>query len=248
MSGHSKWHNIRERKGRVDAQKGKMFTKIAREIFMAVKEGGQDMEANYRLKIAIGKAKEVNMPAENIKRTIEKAKGAAGGEGYEQLTYEGYGPHGVAVIIEAATDNRNRTAGEIRSIFSKYSGNLGETGCVGWMFTKKGLITVEKSKANEDSLMELVLNAGASDFKVSETSFEIETEPADFHRVKSALENAKIPVESADITMIPQNTVKLAKEQAGSILKLMELLEEHDDVQQVNANFDIPDEVLQELA
>lgn len=248
MSGHSKWHNIRERKGKVDSQRGKLFTKIAKEIFIAVKEGGSDPDTNYRLKICIGKAKEVNMPADNIKRTVDKAKGAASGEGYEQITYEGYGPNGVAIIIEAATDNRNRTAGEVRNIFSKYNGNLGETGCVGWMFAKKGLIVVAKSKANEDTLMELALNEGATDFKVEETSYEIETEPTDLHKVKIALESAKVPIESSNIIMMPQNTVKLTKDQAGQILKLMEILEDHDDVQQVHANFDIPDEVLKELA
>lgn len=248
MSGHSKWHNIRERKGKVDAQRGKMFTKLAKEMFIAVKEGGADPDTNYRLKMIIAKAKEVNMPSDNIKRTMEKAKGASSGEGYEQITYEGYGPNGVAILVEAATDNRNRTAGEIRNLFAKYNGNLGEVGCVGWMFKKMGLIIVDKSNANEDSLMELALNEGASDFKAEETSFEIETEPHDFHKIKTALEAAKIPILSANITMIPQNTVKLNKDQAGQVLKLVEILEEHDDVQAVHANFDIPDEVMQELA
>jgi len=248
MSGHSKWHNIREKKGKVDAQRGKIFTKIAKEIFIAVKEGGPDPDTNYRLKICIGNAKEVNMPADNIKRTIEKAKGAASGEGYEQMTYEGYGPNGVAVIIEAATDNRNRTAGEVRNIFSKYGGNLGEIGCVGWMFSKKGLITVDKTKANEETLMELALNEGAADFKVEETYYEIETEPTDLHKVKIALEGAKISIESSDIIMMPHNTVKLTKDQAGQVLKFMDILEDHDDIQKVHANFDIPDEVMKELA
>ncbi|MFH1454280.1 MAG: YebC/PmpR family DNA-binding transcriptional regulator [Armatimonadota bacterium] len=248
MSGHSKWHNIREKKGKMDAKRGKMFTKIAKEIFMAVKEGGADPEVNYRLKIAIGKAKEVNMPADNIKRTIDKATGAGGAENYETIVYEGYGPNGVAIIIEVATDNRNRTAGEVRSLFSKYGGNLGETGCVGWMFAQKGLITVDKTASEEEKLMEVAINAGASDFKTLESSYEIETEISDFHKVKTALEDNKIKLESANIIMIPQNTVELNKDQASSILKLMEAIEEHDDVQQVHANFDIPEEILQELA
>ncbi len=248
MSGHSKWHNIREKKSKMDAQKGKLFTTVSREIMMAVKEAGPEPESNYRLKMAIQKAKDVNMPQDNIKRTIERASGA-GGENIEEVIYEGYGPHGVAIIVEAATDNRNRTAAEIRNLFSKSGGSLGEAGCVAWMFDKKGLIEISAEKiANEDELMMMALEAGAEDLKKEEDVFQILTEPSKLNQVRIFLEGGKIPIESAEISMMPRNTVVLDKNQAPQLLRLMETLEEQNDVQQVYANFDIPAQILEEVS
>lgn len=247
MSGHSKWHNIKIKKSKVDAKKGKVFTKIAREIYMAVKEGGSDQESNYRLKIAVSKAKDANMPGDNIKRTIEKASGIGESANYEGVTYEGYGPHGIAILLEAATDNRNRTAAEVRNIFSKHDGGLGESGCVAWMFEKCGLITVPANKISEENLLAAALECGALDMKQYENTFEITTSVKNFHITKQCFEEKNIPFDSAEITMAPKNTIKLEKEQAKAILKLMEELEDHDDVQQVYANFDIPSQILEEL-
>jgi YebC/PmpR family DNA-binding regulatory protein len=248
MSGHSKWHNIREKKSKMDAQKGKLFTTVSREIMMAVKEAGPEPESNYRLKMAIQKAKDVNMPQDNIKRTIERASGA-GGENIEEVIYEGYGPHGVAIIVEAATDNRNRTAAEIRNLFSKSGGSLGEAGCVAWMFDKKGLIEISAEKiASEDELMMMALEAGAEDLKKEEDVFQILTEPSKLNQVRIFLEGGKIPIESAEISMMPRNTVVLDKNQAPQLLRLMETLEEQNDVQQVYANFDIPAQILEEVS
>ncbi|MEW6276987.1 MAG: YebC/PmpR family DNA-binding transcriptional regulator [Candidatus Eremiobacterota bacterium] len=246
MAGHSKWHNIKIRKGKQDAIRGKVFTKVSREILMAARSGSSDPEANFRLKMAIAKAREVNMPMSNVERIIEKASGA-GADAMEELTYEGYGPAGVAIIVEAATDNRNRTAAEIRVTFSKNGGNLGETGCVGWMFDRRGVITVAAG-VDEEKLLEVAMEGGALDMSGDEDGFEILTEPTELHACKDAVEKAGFKVESASIAMIPKNTVEVSRADAPTVLKLMELLEEHDDVQQVYANFNIPSEVLEELA
>lgn len=247
MSGHSKWHNIRVKKEKVDARKGKVFTRISKEIMLAVREGGPDPESNFRLAAVISKGKEVNMPHSNIQRAIDRASGAAGAEAIEEYLYEGYGPHGVAILVEAATDNRNRTVPEIRNIFGKSGGSLGEAGCVAWMFDKKGVIRVSKEAVSEDALMEIVLEAGAEDLSQEDDVFEVTTDPSAFMAVKKAIEANKIPVESSDITMIAKNDVKLDKSQAQSVLKLLEILEDNDDVQNVYANFDLSEEVLAEL-
>ena len=231
----------------MDAQRGKIFTKVAREITVAVRSGGSaDHTGNMRLKLALQKAKEANLPNDNVQRAIQKGLGAAEGANYEELTYEGYGPAGVAIMVEAMTDNRNRTAGEIRHLFSKYGGNLGETGCVNWMFAKKGLFVIEKTetKLTEEELMLLALEAGAEDFKADdEDSYEIITAPEDFPAVQDMLTENKIPTTVAQISMIPQNTIELQEDDVTKTLKLMEMLEDHDDVQEVYTNADFPDDV-----
>ncbi len=228
MSGHS----------------GKVFTRLAKEIIVAARLGGGDPENNMRLKTAIQKAKEANIPNENITRAIQRGTGELGGSSYEEITYEGYGPGGVAVMIESMTDNRNRTAGEIRHIFSRNGGSLGETGCVAWMFQEKGIIVIEKdgNEPGEDDLMLLALDSGADDFKVEEDSYEIFTEPGDLQMLKEALEKEGIKIALAEVTMVPQNTIKLEGEKAEQVMRLMETLEEHDDVQNAYANFDIDEE------
>lgn len=250
MSGHSKWANIKRTKAKVDAARGKIFTKIGRELMVAVKLGGPNPEANMRLKMVIQKARDANMPMENIKRAIERASG--GGEGnYEEMIYEGYGPGGVGVIMEIMTDNRNRTAGEIRHLFSRHGGNLGETGSVGWMFDRKGLVVINKEEnegRDEDELLMLALDAGAEDFKDEGDQFEVITPPDDYQAVREALEKAGVKVASAQSAMIPKNTVELTGEDAEKMLRLMEALEEHDDVQNVYANFDIPDDEMEKIS
>ena len=247
MAGHSKWKNIRIRKGKQDSLRGAAFTKVSREILMAARNGSADPEANFRLKMAIMKARSVNMPLSNVKSIIDRAQGAAEAQ-IEELVYEGYGPAGVAMIVEAATDNRNRTASEVRLLFSKNGGNLGETGCVGWMFDRRGVLSVAREKHDEEKALEVALEAGALDLTSDEESFEVVTEPTDLHVVKEALEAAGFKVETASFSMIPKNGVEVSKADAPAVLKLYELLEELDDVQQVYANFLIPDEVLEELA
>ncbi|HEY4000003.1 MAG TPA: YebC/PmpR family DNA-binding transcriptional regulator [Candidatus Xenobia bacterium] len=247
MSGHSKWHNIRLKKGKVDAQRGKMFTKISREILMAAKAGGGDPEANLTLKNAIIRAREVNMPADNIKRVIEKATGGAEGANFEEIMYEGYGPHGVAVLVDAATDNRNRTAADMRNLFAKNNGNLGDSGCVAWMFDKKGVISIPGDAITEDKLFELAIDAGAEDVKPTDDGFEVLTAPTDFAKVLGAIEKAKVKTESAELSMIPKTVVILGAPEARAVLKLMDVLEDYDDVIHVYANFDIPAEVLEEV-
>ncbi len=249
MSGHSKWSQIKHKKANTDAKRGKAFTKIVKEISIAARLGGGDPEGNPRLRTVIEKAKEVNMPHDNIKRAIMKGTGELPGVSYEEIVYEGYGPAGVAMIIEVMTDNKNRTVPEIRHVMSKHGGSLGETGCVSWMFSKKGYILVNKSKAQEDAVMSAALDAGAEDMKndPQEENFEVITAPEEFDNVKSALEKSKIPMESSEITMLPQNYVVLNEKAADQMLKLMETLEDHDDVQNVYANFDIPDEVAEKL-
>jgi YebC/PmpR family DNA-binding regulatory protein len=240
MSGHSKWANIKRKKEKTDFQKGHLFTKLGREIAIAVKSGGADPIANSRLRDVIAKAKSNNMPNDSIQRSIKKAAGEGDGANYEVINYEGYGPSGVAIIVEALTDNRNRTAGDIRHIFDKFGGNMGTTGCVSFMFDKKGQIIIEKEPgADEDEMMITVLDAGASDFLVEDEYFEILTEPADFTNARENLEKAGFTFLSADVVMLPQNYVKLSKpEDAENMEKLIERLEELDDIQNIWHNWD----------
>lgn len=246
MSGHSKWAQIKHKKAHTDAKRGKIFTKIVKEISVAARIGGGDPSGNPRLRLAIEKAKEVNMPHDNIKRAIMKGTGELPGMSYEEFTYEGYGPGGVAVLVEALTDNKQRTVSEIRHIMSKHGGNLGEAGCVAWMFQQKGYLLVDKSKVDEDTLMTIALDAGAEDMKndPKEDNYEVITSPEDLTGVKNALEAAHMPVSLAETTMLPKNYVLLEERAAEQMLKLIELLEENEDVQNVYANFDIPDEVM----
>jgi len=241
MSGHSKWSTIKRKKAKIDAEKGKIFTRLAREIIIAARQGGGDPEANARLKAAIQRAKEANIPNENIQRAIMRGTGELGGANYEELVYEGYGPGGVAVMMEIGTDNRNRTAGEIRHLFSKHGGNLGESGCVSWMFDKKGLIVVERGETtlDEDELMLLALEAGAEDMKTEEDSYEIITAPGDLEAVRQSLAAKGVPMAVADVTMLPQTTVRLQGKEAEQMSRLIDALEDHDDVQEVYTNCDL---------
>ncbi|MZP30942.1 YebC/PmpR family DNA-binding transcriptional regulator [Heliobacterium undosum] len=254
MAGHSKWANIKHRKAKVDAQKGKIFTKIGRELIVAARQGGADPNSNFRLKIAIQKAKENNMPNDNINRAIQRGAGGAEGANYEELTYEGYGPGGVAIMIEAMTDNRNRTAGEIRHLFSKSGGNLGETGCVSWIFEPKGVIRLAVSPeaggkvVDEDELMLVALESGALDIAVEEDEAEVFTLPEELEGVRQALVDAGYTVLSAEATLVPQNTMEVTdKDIAAKLIKLMDALEDHDDVQNAYANFDIDDAVMEQI-
>lgn len=245
MSGHSKWATTKHKKAAIDAKRGKIFTKIGKEITVAARLGGGDPDGNPRLRTAVVNAKSVSMPAENIKRAIQKGTGELPGVAYEEITYEGYGPNGVAIIIEVMTDNRNRTVAEIRHTMEKLGKGMGENGCVSWMFHKKGYIVVARAKADEEKLMGLALDAGAEDLQTEDENFVITTPPNDFEKVKKALEDAGVPLELAEVTMLPQTYVKLEKEkEAGQMLRLVEALEDNDDVQNVYANFDIPDEVM----
>lgn len=249
MSGHSKWANIKHKKAKADAQKGKIFTKLGREIIVAARAGGGDPNNNFRLKIAIANAKAANMPNDTIQRAIQKGVGGGEGANYEELRYEGYGPGGVAIMLNAMTDNRNRTAGEMRHIFSKNGGNLGETGCVSWMFNEKGQLTIlkESLKLSEDELMLVALEAGAEDMEQEEESFIIYTNPAEMEAVRQALLDQGIEIEEAVVNMIPQNTMEISDpEQAKKLLRLMESLEEHDDTQGVYANFELADSLSEE--
>jgi len=248
MSGHSKWHNIRLKKGKVDAERGKIFTKLTREIIMAAKEGGPSPDANLRLRLAIQKARESSMPQDNIKRAIQRGSGELEGANYDEVRYEGYGPGGVAVMVEAVTDNRNRTVAEVRNIFSKNGGNLGESGCVAWMFDQKGMISVSCNTASEDDVMMAVLDAGAEDVRTEEETFDVVTPPAALPAARDALQAAGIPYLSAGVTMIPRSTVHLEGKEAQQMIRLMEALEDHDDVQDVYANFDIEESVLAALS
>jgi len=247
MSGHSKWHSIKHKKMATDQKRGKIFTKLIKEIMVATKMGGANPETNSRLRMAIEKAKSYNMPNDNIQRAIKKGSGAEGGINYEQVSYEGYGPGGVAIYVEVLTDNKNRTASEIRSIFSRHNGNLGGQGSVAWIFERKGLITVKKEKAEEDKLFEIVLEAGAEDVKTEKDTYEIITTPENFENVKKALQDNQIEIESGSVTLIPKNTVKVEGKEAEHLLKLLDELEENEDVQGVYANFDIPDEILETI-
>ena len=248
MSGHSKWASIKHKKAAADAKRGKMFTKLIREITVAAKQGGGDPETNPRLRTVIQTAKAANMPAENVERAIKKGTGELEGVTYEEVVYEGYGPQGVAILVQCLTDNKNRTASEIRNIFNKINGSMAGAGSVAWIFEKKGFITVSKLSASEDQLMEIVLSAGAEDLAQTGEKFEITTSPQDFWGVRAALEKAGIAFESAEITMIPKNQVTVTSEAVRSILHLIEALEEQDDVQNVYANCDIPDEVMKEIS
>jgi YebC/PmpR family DNA-binding regulatory protein len=246
MSGHSKWHSIKHKKAAIDSKRGRAFTKYIKEITIAARIGGGDPEGNPRLRKAIADAKTLNMPADNIKRAIMKGTGELEGGQLDEVTYEGYGPGGVALIVQVVTDNRNRTVSEIRHVFSKNGGNMGEAGCVGWMFSKKGSIVVDASKADEETLMTLAIDAGADDFVTEGSTYEIYTSPDAFDGVLSALQTKGIPTESAEISMIPQNYVKVEGKAAQQVLKLMEALDEHDDVQHVYANFDIEESEMAE--
>ncbi len=246
MSGHSKWHSIKHKKGALDAKRGRMFTKVIKEITIAARIGGGDAEGNPRLRKAVSDAKELNMPADNIKRAIMKGTGELEGGQLEELIYEGYGPSGVAMIVEVVTDNRNRTVSEIRHVFSKNGGNMGESGSVSWMFKKKGYIVIEKSKADEDTLMTLAIDAGADDLSSEESNYEIYTTPASFEAVLNAIKAKGIEPISSEISMIPENYVKVEGRSAHQVIKLMEALDDHDDVQHVYGNFDIEESELAE--
>jgi YebC/PmpR family DNA-binding regulatory protein len=239
MSGHSKWHSIKHKKGALDAKRGKLFTKFIKEITVAARSGGGDPDANARLRKAINDAKAGNMPNDTIDRAIRRGTGEEEGVNYEEITYEGYGPGGVALMVQSMTDNRNRTVAEIRHIFSKNGGNLGESGSVGWMFEKKGYIVVEKAAKSEEELFELAIDAGADDLRDDEDNFEIITSPDAFDAVLTAVKGAGIEPQIAEVEMVPQNYIKLEGADARQMLKLMEALEDHDDVQKVSANFDI---------
>jgi YebC/PmpR family DNA-binding regulatory protein len=247
MSGHSKWATIKHKKGALDAKRGKIFTRLIREITMAARTGG-DPDKNPRLRKAISDAKAENMPADNIRRAIQRGTGELPGATYEEITLEGYGPGGVAILVELSTDNRNRTVSEIRHVFSKNGGNMAEAGAVAWMFHKKGSFAIPKEKAAEDKLMDLVLEAGAEDLRDDGVDWEIVTDPASFEAVGEALKNAGIEPTVSEIGMLPQNYIKLEGPQAASMIRLIEALEDHDDVQHVYSNFDVDVKQLQEVA
>ncbi len=253
MSGHSKWHNIKLKKGKVDAQRGALFTKLSKEIILAAKGGSPDPEANYRLKMAVEKARENNMPADNIKRAIARATGGAGEREIEEIRYEGYGPGGVAVIVDAATDNRNRTASELRFLFSRNDGSLGETGSVGWMFAARGIVDVDRGKLTEDELTERALVDGVIDVRFgpstsSGAAAEIVTEPQALMSVKEALERAGVRVRGAQLAMEPTQTVRPSDAEAERVLTFLDALEEHEDVQRVFSNVDFDEAQLEALA
>lgn len=245
MSGHSKWANIRVRKGKMDALRGKTFTKLTKEIIVAAREGGGNPETNLRLKKAIEKAKQNNLPKDNIEKGIKKGTGELPGVNYEAHTYEGYGSGGVAVLIDVLTDNKQRTIAEIRHILTKHGGSMGEAGCVAWMFKRKGVLFVEKSSVDEEKLFTLVIDAGAEDMRTEESSYEIYTEAQDFEKVKQTLQQNAIAMTSAEVTMLPQSSVPVEGKNAEQVLKLMNDLEDHDDIQNVYANFDISEKVME---
>ncbi len=250
MAGHSKWANRKHRKSRVDAQRGKIFTKLSRELTVAAREGGGDPESNVRLRMAIEKAKDNNMPNQNIERAIQKGTGAQEGSSYESVVLEGYGPGGVALMLEALTDNRNRTVADVRNIFNKYSGNLGEAGCVAWIFERKGYLSLnmDETSLGEEELMSEAIEVGAEDFREEDNYYEIITAPEEFAQVRKALKDREFSFNRAELTMLPNNTVPVSEtEEASRLLNLMEALEDHDDVQNVYANFDIPDEILSHM-
>ncbi|HMJ26140.1 MAG TPA: YebC/PmpR family DNA-binding transcriptional regulator [Pyrinomonadaceae bacterium] len=239
MSGHSKWHSIKHKKGATDAKRGKLFTKFIKEITVAARTGGGDPDANARLRKAILDAKAGNMPNDTIDRAVRRGTGAEEGVNYEEITYEGYGPGGVALLIESVTDNRNRTVAEIRHMFSKNGGNLGEAGSVGWLFEKKGYIVIDKTAKPEEELFEIAIEAGADDLREDGDNFEIITSPENFENVQTAIKSAGIEPQMAEVSMVPQTYVKLEGSSAQQMLRLMETIEDHDDVQKVYANFDI---------
>ncbi|MEI6512454.1 MAG: YebC/PmpR family DNA-binding transcriptional regulator [bacterium] len=246
MSGHSKWHNIRLRKGKQDAERGKIFTKLAKEVIIAARDGGGNPDINLKLRLAIQKAKANSMPADNIKRAIQRGTGEIDGVLFEEVIYEGYGPGGVAVMTQCLTDNRNRTVAEIRHAFAKLGGNMSESGSVAWQFHAKGMILIEKDKVDEDTVMNVALEAGAEDVRTEEEYHQIITGFEEFGEVRQKIEDAGLPMESAELTMIPQNLVLLDAHEANKMIRLMDALEDLDDVQNVYANFDIPDDIFQD--
>ena len=248
MSGHSKWATIKHKKGALDAKRGKIVTRLIREITMAAKSGGGDVEGNPRLRTAVAAAKAENMPADNIKRAIQRGTGELPGATYEEILFEGYGPGGVALLVDVTTDNRNRTVSEIRHTFSKNGGNLGESGSVAWMFHKKGYIVVPKSAAKEDDLMSLVLENGGDDLRDDGNDWEIVTDPSAFESVLNAVKGAGLETSVAEVSMIPQNYIKLEGQAANTMIRLLEALEDHDDVQHVYSNFDVDTKQLEEVA
>ena len=248
MSGHSKWATIRHKKGAADAKRGKIFTRLIKEVMVAARMGGGNPDGNPRLRAAVLAAKAENMPKENIDRAIKKGTGELEGVNYEEINYEGYGPAGVAILVDIMTDNRNRTAREVRHIFSRNNGNLGEAGCVSWMFSKKGSIVLDKKTMIEEELMEMALDAGAEDVKDQEDQFEVITAPEEFLNVKAVFDEKGIRYDLAEVTMTAQTTVRIEDTKtAQQLLKLMDALEDHDDVQNVYANFDIPDNIMESL-
>jgi len=248
MSGHNKWSTIKHKKGAADAKRGKLFSKLIKEITIAARMGGGDLEGNPRLRTAVNTARSANMPKENIERAIKRGTGEIAGVTYEETTYEGYGPGGVAVMLEVLTDNKNRTVSEVRHIFDKYNGSLGEGGCVAWMFDKKGILVVAAEALDEDDVMELALEAGAEDVKGEGEAFEMMTAPGDFEAVRSAVEAKGWKIELAEITMIPKDTVKLDGKKAQQMLKMMDALDDNEDMQKVYANFDISEEEMIKLS
>jgi len=249
MSGHNKWAKIKRKKGVNDAKRGRLFTRLIKEITIAARDGGGNPEGNPRLRLAIQTAKTNNMPADNIKRAVQRGTGELPGVSYEEITYEGYGPGGVAILVDVVTDNANRTVSEMRHVFSRNNGNMGQAGSVGWMFHKKGMIHVSRKATplTEDDIMGVILEAGAEDMSTDEEEYTVTAAPQTFEAVKKALEERKVPIENAALQMVPQNTVKVTGKEAEQLLKLMEALEEHDDVQNVYANFDIDDKELAAL-
>jgi YebC/PmpR family DNA-binding regulatory protein len=248
MSGHSKWSSIKHKKAARDAKRGKLFTKLIKEITIAARLGGGDINANPRLRTAVATAKQQSMPNDNIDRAIKKGTGELGGGQLEEIAYEGYGPAGVAIIADVLSDNRNRTVADLRFIFSRHGGNLGESGCVAWMFKKRGVITIEKDVADEDRLIELALEAGADDVVSEDDGYQVMTAPDKLNVVREAIEKARIAIVSAEVAKIPENTVSVTGHAAEQVLKLMEDLEDHDDVQSVAANFDMDDEVMAQFS
>jgi YebC/PmpR family DNA-binding regulatory protein len=246
MSGHSKWSSIKHKKAKTDATRGKVFTKLIREITVAARDGGGDPEANPRLRLAIQSARDQNMPNDNIQRAIKKGTGELEGTRFEEFTYEGYGPAGVALLIDVLTDNKNRTTAEVRHALTKHNGNLGESGCVAWNFETRGVIRVDKAKCDEETLLEAALEAGADDVKEEDGFFEVYSQPASLASLGEALKSGNIPYESAGIEKLPKTLVKIDGDDAKKVLKLMDVLEDLDDVQRVSANFDIPDEMFQQ--
>jgi YebC/PmpR family DNA-binding regulatory protein len=247
MSGHSKWSTIKRKKGAADAKRGKIFSKVIKEITVAARMGGGDPEGNPRLRAAIALAKNENMPKDNIDRAIKKGTGGLDGAMYEEIVYEGYGPGGVAMLVQVLTDNKNRTVAEVRHLFTKHGGSMGETGCVAWMFEKKGFIVFDKSKIDEEALMEWGLEAGVDDIREQENEFEVIVSLENFEKVRSELEGKKWVPQVAELTMLPKNTITLEGKNAEQMLRIMEAMEDNDDVQNVYANFDIPEKVMEAL-
>jgi YebC/PmpR family DNA-binding regulatory protein len=248
MSGHSKWHSIKHKKAATDSKRGRIFTRLIKEMTVAARSGGGDVDANPRLRLVVNTAKAANMPAENIKRAIMRGTGELPGISYEEINYEGYGPGGVAIFMRTLTDNRNRTVAELRHILSKNGGNLGEGGCVAWMFERKGYLVVEKAATSEEKLLDLVLGNGGDDMAEDGDNFEIFSAPEKFEALKAALEAAKIPLAASEVSMVPQNYIKLEGKEAQTMLKLMEALEDQEDIQNVWSNFDIDEAALQEAS